>query len=133
MAVRAAVMAATNTLSSTSQMFLLFMVVRFIKFITSVDYFLIKKDSAFLPCHCSYEPRPVLFCESLQASVASPEADIPDVSFCVVLGGRSPSADDVADAVGMVFRGVCAEQDKCGSNAPFKTGELHENRPPSPL
>ncbi len=38
MAVRAAVMAATNTLSSTSQMFLLFMVVRFIKFITSVDF-----------------------------------------------------------------------------------------------
>ena len=126
MAVRAAVMAATNTLSSTSQMFLLFMVVRFIKFITSVDYLLIKKDSAFLPCHCSYEPRPVLFCESLQASVASPEADISDVSFCVVLGGRCPSADDVADAVGVVLAGIGAEQYKCGSQSPVDCFKLDE-------
>ena len=123
-AVRAAVMAATSTFNSTSQMFLLFIFDVFVKFVTFVNSLLFEDCAAFLPCHCTDETRPVLFREPLKASEACPEADVPDVTLCVVFAWRCPAADDVTDADSIVLVAVGAEQAEGGADAPFDELEL---------
>ena len=118
-AVRAAVMAATSTFNSTSQMFLLFIFDVLVKFVTLVNSLFVEQRAAFLPCHCPDEPRPVFFRQSLQAAEASPLADVLDVTVCVVFRWRRPSADDVTDAVGFVLSGVGAEDAEGGTDSPF--------------
>ena len=54
-AVRAAVMAATSTFISISQMLFFFMAHVFIEFVTSVDNLFGEDCAAFLPCHCPDE------------------------------------------------------------------------------
>ena len=123
-AVRAAVMAATSTFNSTSQMFLLFIFDVLVKFVTFVDSLFVEQRAAFLLCHCADEFRPVFLREPLQASEARPQADVLDVTLCVVFGRRCPAADDVADAMGLVLVAVGAEQAESGTDAPFRKLEL---------
>jgi hypothetical protein len=120
-----AVMVVRTMLTITDHLFLVSCVIFdvFIEFVTSVDNLFGKDCAAFLPCHCPDETRPVFFRQSLQAAEASPQADVPDVTVCVVFRWRRPSADDVTDAVGFVLSGVGAEDAESGSDAPFHCGE----------
>ena len=71
--------------------------------------------AAFLSNHGSDECGPLFLGESLQPAQACPEADVADVALGVVLGGRCPSADDVADADGVVLACVGAQDAECGA------------------
>ena len=126
-------MAATSTFNSTSQMFLLFIFDVFVKFVTFVNSLLFEDCAAFLPCHCTDETRPVLFREPLKASEACPEADVPDVTLCVVFAWRCPAADDVTDAIGLVLVAVGSEDAEGSTKSPFDEGKLAESSPPPDL
>ena len=125
-AVRAAVMAATSTFISTSQMLFFFMAHVFVEFVTSVDNLFGEDCAAFLPCHCPDEPRPVVFRQSLQAAEACPLADVLDVAVSAVFALRCPTADDVTNADGFVLPGIGAEDAEGGTQAPFHCLELDE-------
>ena len=71
-AVKAAVMAATSTFNSTSQMFLLFIFDVLVKFVTLVNSLFVEQRAALLSCHCADKFRPVFLSEPLQASEARP-------------------------------------------------------------
>ena len=125
-AVRAAVMAATSTFNSTSQMFLLFIFDVLVKFVTSFNNLFGEDCAAFLPCHCPDEAWPVFFRQSLQAAEACPLADVLDVAVSAVFALRCPTADDVTDADGFVLPGIGAEDAEGGTQAPFHCLELDE-------
>ena len=91
-----------------------------------LDYVLIEDYSAFLAGHCSDKFGPFFFCQAFVASKTSPLADVTNVPFCVILGGRSPAGNDVANTVQFVLRGIGAEQNKSGSKAPFDGPKLDE-------
>lgn len=95
-----------------------------VKFVTFVNSLFVEQRAALLPCHCADEFRPVLLREPLQTSEARPQADVPDVTLCVVFGRRCPARDDVADADGKVLVAVGAEQAESGSQSPFEKLEL---------
>ena len=121
-------MVVRTMLTITDHLFLVSCVIFdvFVKFVTSVNNLLGKDCSAFLPCHCLHEARPVFFRQPLQAAETSPQADVPDVTLGVVFAWRRPSADDVTDAVGFVLSGVGAEDAEGGSQSPFHAFKLHK-------
>ena len=98
----------------------------FVKFVTFVDSLFVEQYAALLPCHCADKFRPVFLREPLQASEARPQADVLDVTLCVVLGRRCPAADDVTDADGLVLVAVGSEDAEGGADAPFHCLELDE-------
>ena len=91
-----------------------------------LDLFLIEDYAAFLAGHCPDQAGPFGFCQTFVASETSPLADVTDVPFGVIFGGRSPAGNDVANAVGMVLCGIGAKEHKSGSKAVFDGFELHE-------
>lgn len=89
--------------------------------------------ATFLSGHCFDEQRPLPLCEALHPAQAGPAADVADVPFRIVFGGRCPASDDVLHTDGVVPLGVSAEDTAGCPDAPLHGDEADE-RPllPSP-
>ena len=98
--------------------------------IALLDLVLIEDYSAFLAGHCPDQAGPLCLCQAFVASETGPLADVTDVPFSVILGGRSPAGNDVANAIQFVLRGVCAKQNESSAKAPFHRFEADKRPTP---